>query len=185
MLACALHEDLCSCVTAFFLLLYPSPCFPVVNPALPPACFLLRVCVCAPLCVCVCGGRWPTWCRWRVTVSQAPSLYMTRTACPRRHPPLPGLPCPGRTLTPPPTPHLPRPSPAWRPLSTSWTAVPGCGRMTTCPPRSLHATLHVLYLVVCAHARLIFSDWSFEWKVLLLVCSVTSDCLCGVLFPCF
>ncbi|CAB1419556.1 unnamed protein product [Pleuronectes platessa] len=30
---------------------------------------------------------------------------------------------------------LPRPCPAWRPPSTSWTAAPGCGRTTTLPPR--------------------------------------------------
>lgn len=132
---------------------------PNPDPALPPRPCSFPACVCA--CPYLCVFRWPTWCKWRVTACQAPSLCTTPTACPlpqRRCPP-PGLPCPGRTPTPPPTPLLPHPCPAWRPPLTSWTAAPGCGRMTICRLRSLHVTISVFLsecVCVCAWHFLLF-----------------------------
>lgn len=120
------------------MLITPDPA--LSSSILPVSC----LCVCVFMGVCV--FRWPTWCRWRVTACQAPSLCTTPTACPPLppRPPPPGLPCPGRTPTLRPTPLLPCRYPAWRPPSTSWTVARGCGRMTTCHPRFLHAAGWVL-----------------------------------------
>lgn len=109
---------------------------------------------CCPLvCVWVCVSRWPTCCRWRVTASQAHSPFTTPMMSPppppQRHPPPPGLPCPGRTLIPPPTPLLPHLLHVWRPLSTSWTAAPGCGRTMTSHLRFLHEPTAPFFVLVC------------------------------------